>query len=908
MNHNRQQASGKGGTVLEKSALWMAATLSDKDIPSQTNRNGSSVMKLDKVLRLAKQKTKEGRLEEAKLIYQDILAKFPKNKRAQQSLVALNKPESSFVTQNPYKENTDQLISLYNQGKLLAVIELAELLTQQYPKAFDVWNLLGAAYKGLGRTLEASKAFKKVTELNPTYAEAYNNMGVVLRQQGELEAALEAYRKALSLKPDFAEVYYNMGTILNEQGHLDEAIKIYKKALSIRPDYVEAHYNMGAIFTEQHKLRAAIEAYNKAISIKPDYAAAHYNMGNTLTHQGEFAKATEAYIKAIEIKPNFTEAFNNLGIVLAEQNKLKDATAAYNKAISFKPDYLEVYHNLGKILEKQGKLDEAIATYNKAISIKPDYAEVYHNLGNILEKQGKLDEAIATYNKAVSIKPDYAEVYNNLGIALQSKGSQEKAIKAYNAAFTINPDFFSAFSSAAHLKAKTCNWRTVDCTPLDDYIALGLKNKIDHPIIPFQNLYTQDSPKNHLLLAKIFSSATTKNVAPYFFKKPAAKPKKIRVGYFSPDFRDHPVAQMIEGVLRHHDRNTFEIFAYSFVNKADHEMRYKIESAVDCFRDVELSGIYEVTSLARNDQIDIAIDLAGYTKNNRAEIFNQRVAPIQINYLGYPGTMGANFIDYIVADKVLIPKKMEQFYTENIIFMPDTYQPINDKLVISDIIPSKEELGLPNSAFVFCAVNQGYKIKPEEFSIWMRLLKKVEGSVLWLKSQNRGMELNLRSEASQRGVNPSRLVFAKRIPHEQYLAQFKQADLYLDTFNYNAGTTASDILRAGLPIVTKIGHSYASRMAASLLNNCNMNDLITNSAEDYESLSLELASKPDMLGHVKKRLQKNIKNSLIFDTALYTRNLEAAYKQAYNFHYSKKKPQNIEIFDNSSLYKKRQSL
>ena len=406
----------------------------------------------------------------------------------------------------------------------------------------------------------------------------------------------------------------------------------------------------------------------------------------------------------------------------------------------------------------------------------------------------------------------------------------------------------------------------------------------------------------------MFSSATNENLEPYLFKIPTAEPKKIRVGYFSPDFRDHPVAQMVEGVLRHHDRNTFETFAYSFINNPHNGMQNKIKNAVDCFRDVELSGTGELVALARNDQIDIAIDLTGYTKHNRAEIFNQRVAPIQISYLGYPGTMGAKFIDYIIADKVLIPKKMEEFYTENIIFMPDTYQPINDNLVISDVVPSKEELGLPHSAFVFCAINQGYKIKPEEFSIWMRLLKKVEGSVLWLKNQNEVMELNLRTEAAKRDVNPSRLVFAKRIPHEQYLAQFKQADLYLDTFNYNAGTTASDILMAGLPIVTKIGNSYASRMAASLLNNCKMDDLITNSAEDYESLCLELATKPDMLGNIKKRLQKNIKNSLIFDTALYTRNLEAAYKKAYNFYYSKKNSQNIEIHENNALDKKRQSL
>ena len=870
----RKEMLNQGDKNLSKLSSWPEISRIRTDLSGTYKQNILNTVKLDKALRLAKQKTKAGCLEEAKIIYQDILAKFPKNKRAQESLAALNKSETLAVGQNPCKENVDQLISLYDQGKLLAVIELAELLTQQYPRAFDVWNLLGAANKGLGRTLEASKAFKKVTELNPNYAEAHNNMGVVLRQQGELEAALKAYRRAISLKPDFAEVFYNMGTILNEQGHLDQAIEIYKKAILIKPDYVEAYYNMGVIFSKQNKLAASTEAYSHAISIKPDYAAAYYNMGHTLERQGEFKKATEAYIKATEINPYFAEAFYNLGVALAEQSKLQDAMSAYKKAIALTPDYVEVYINMGNILESQGKLDDAIAAYSEAIFLKPDYAEAHNNMGNVLGNQGKF----------------------------------EQAIKAYDAAFGMNADFFSAYSSAAHLRAKICNWRADEQKLIDDYVSKGLKTTLEHPLIPFQNLHVEDSPKNHLDLAKIFASATTKIAEPYLFRKSPSKPKKLRVGYFSPDFNNHPVAQMVEGVLRHHDRNKFEIFAYSFVNKADHQMRAKIVNAVDHFRDVQLVGISELTSLARNDQIDIAIDLAGYTKNNRAEIFKHRVAPIQINYLGYPGTMGANYIDYIIADKILISKDMEKFYSENIIFMPDTYQPINDKLVISDVIPSRRELGLPDNSFVFCAINQGYKIKPLEFSIWMRLLKKVEGSVLWLKSQNESMELNLKNEAVKRGVDPTRLVFTRRVSDEQYLAQFKQADLYLDTFNYNAGTTASDVLMAGLPMVTKMGKSYSSRMASSLLNSCNMNDLIAKTAQDYENLSLELANKPDKLENVRKRLQRNIKLSLIFHTELYTRNLEAAYRQAYNVYYSGENPRNIEISGESLLQKRRKVL
>ena len=387
----------QGDKKFDKQASWLEVSEIGTDLSGVSKQCIPNTLKLDKVLRLAKQKTKEGRLEEAKLIYQDILAKFPKNKRAQQSLVALNKPESSFVTQNPYKENTDQLISLYNQGKLLAVIELAELLTQQYPKAFDVWNLLGAAYKGLGRTLEASKAFKKVTELNPTYAEAYNNMGVVLRQQGELEAALEAYRKALSLKPDFAEVYYNMGNLLNVQGKLDDAIDAYTQVILLKPDFAEAHSNMGIILKEKGNLEEAKAAYNKAISIKPDYAVAYYNMGNLLRDQSMLREALKFYKRALYLKPDYALAHNNIGVVLREIGNLEAAVDSYKKAIEIMPKFAEAHNNLGVALNEKGDLEEGLESYNLALALNPNYAEAHENLSYALLKKGMLGQGFDEY-------------------------------------------------------------------------------------------------------------------------------------------------------------------------------------------------------------------------------------------------------------------------------------------------------------------------------------------------------------------------------------------------------------------------------------------------------------------------------------------------------------------------------
>ena len=342
-------------------------------------------LSVDTALLKAKSHAKKGEVEEAQKLYQAVLQAFPKNKRAQQGLAALNKPQPSTSTQIPPQDTINQLINLYNQGQLAAVVDQAQALTKQYPEVFAIWNILGAANKGLGRVQAASEAFKKVTELNSTYADGFNNLGATLQDQGKLEEAIASYNKALSLKPDLADAYYNMGVTLKDQGKLEEAIEAYNKALSLKPDYAKAYNNMGNALKDQGKLEEAIEAYNKALSLKPDYAEAYYNMGNALKDQG----------------------------------KLDEAIASYNKALSLKPDYADAYNNMGIALQDQGKLDEAIASYNKALSLNPDDAEAYNNMGNALKDQGKLDEAIASFNKTLALKPDYAEVKNNLILILK---------------------------------------------------------------------------------------------------------------------------------------------------------------------------------------------------------------------------------------------------------------------------------------------------------------------------------------------------------------------------------------------------------------------------------------------------------------------------------------------------------
>ena len=376
-------------------------------------------LSVDQALLKAKSYVKKGKIEEAQKLYQMVLQAFPENKRAQQGLAVVGGPKQAIDVQGPPQEAINQLVNLYNQGQLAAVIEQATPLTEQYPEAFIVWNILGAANKGLGRVQAASDTLKKVTELNPTYADGFNNLGVALQDQGKLDEAIEACTKALAIKPDYAEAYNNMATALRGQGKFDEAIEALNKALAIKSDFADAYYNMGNVLQEQGKPEAAIAACKTALAINPNYAAAYNTMGNALQDQDKLDEAIASCNKALALKPDFAAAYNSKGIALKEQGKLDEAIEAYNKALALKPDYAEACNNMGATLKDQGKLDEAIEAYNKALSLKPDYAEAFNNIGLTLQDQGKLDEAIEAFNKALAFKPDYAEAHRNLSLSVK---------------------------------------------------------------------------------------------------------------------------------------------------------------------------------------------------------------------------------------------------------------------------------------------------------------------------------------------------------------------------------------------------------------------------------------------------------------------------------------------------------
>ena len=806
----------------------------------------------------------------------------------------------------------ERAVDAHKAGQFQEAHRLYAAILKVQPKHPDANHNTGLLTVGFGKVELALSFFKTALEANPSNAQFWYSHIVALinlkrlidakallnqaKSKGikgadfdHLEQRLNDANKVLSIKSDDADAYYNMGILLQKQNKMEEAIGAYKKALSIKPDYANAYTNMGNAFKSQRKFEEAIEVYKKALSIKPDYAEVYNNIGIALQQKGNLEEAIGAYKKALSIKPDYAEASFNTGIALQEQGELEEAIKSYKKAVSIKPEDAGVYNNIGIVLQKQNKMKEAVKSYKKALSIKPDYAEAYYNTGIALQEQNKLELSIKAYKKALSINPYYAEAYNNMGVILQNQNKLEEAIKAYSKALAIKPDYEAARTANLHQQALICNWDSI-AKDLSLIPELGTSEKY---VLPFTLLSLEDAPERHLIRSEIYAKANYPQKTLPSKARPSKRPKRIRIGYFSTDFKSHPVAYLIVKVIEQHNRDQFEVFGYSVYGSSSCVMRQRLKESFDSFTDLQSMSDKDIALQARQDKIDIAVDLNGYTQYARTGIFAYRAAPIQINYLGYPGSMGVEFIDYIVADQHLIPPESQKHFSEKQIYLPDVYIPTDNTLPFSNDPSSRFDLGLPESSFVFCAINNSYKLNQCVFDIWMRLLKNVDDSVLWLLETNKIVKANLEKEANKRGVSSDRLVFAKNVSHENHLSQFQQADLFLDTFPYSSGATASNVLWAGLPIVTKSGQSYAARMAGSMLHAIGLPELITQTEKDYEELILELATNPTKLNKIKEKLATNRLTQPLFNTELYTHYLENGYQQAYQSYFNGHLPQTI---------------
>ena len=590
-------------------------------------------------------------------------------------------------------------------------------------------------------------------------------------------------------------------------------------------------------------------------------------------------ETAERYLnQALVLESNNPHTLRLLGVVAAQKNEYEKAITLFLASIQAFPENAVTHSNLGNVYTRLRQFDRALSAYEQAALLDPEDPETWSNTGIVFFELKRFEEAVALYDKALSLDPHYAEALCNKGNGLNELKRYEEAIACYEKALSINPNIDWAPGVWMYLKLKISAWENLEANNqvLQAKIAAGEKI-----IQPFPLLALSDDPLLHRQASAIF--AYYQYPANHALGPIAKYPQgnKIRIGYFSADFHNHATGYLMAELIELHDKQQFECIGISFGPWHQDQMQLRLKQSFDQLIDASALSDIQIAQLARELKIDIAIDLKGYTQHCRTGIFAYRAAPIQVSYLGYPGTMAADYMDYLIADKVLIPQSSQSAYSEKIVYLPNSYQANDRKRVISDIGFSKAQLGLPEQGFVFCSFNNNFKILPATFESWMRILKAVEGSVLWLFEDNDLVVQNLKDEAFRQGVDKSRIVFAKKMPLEEHLARHRLADLFLDTLPYNAHTTASDALWAGLPVLTLMGQSFASRVAASLLSAMHLPELITTSLPDYEALAIELAQNRQKLAVLKQKLATNRLTTPLFDTPQFTKGLEQAYIQMY---------------------------
>lgn len=705
----------------------------------------------------------------------------------------------------------------------------------------------------------------------------------------------EAFDKVEALKnnyPNNALLFNISGVCLKALGRLDAAIKNFQISLDIKPDYFEVSYNLGLTFQQIGNFDNAIKSFKVAIKYKPDYAEAHANLAHTLKQVGHLEGAISSYRKTISIRPNYAEAYNNLGNILIDIGQINEAKKCFEEAIKIKPNFAEAFNNLGNIMRDYGQLDNAYKSYLSASKIKPNFAEVHNNLGIIYSELGEHLLAIESYSNAIDKKKNFGEAYANLGGAQKRLRRLNEATESYQNAIEINPKIPYILGDLINTKMNLCLWESY----AQDFEKILIKiNKNEKAIRPFPSLALISDPKVQKRIAENFSKSRFHKSIDVSIPKKTNKENKIRVGYFSPDFRSHAVASLISELFEEHDRHKFEIHAFYFGPNTNDEMNLIIKSAVDYYHDVRSLGHKDVALLARKVKLDIAVDLCGYTQDCRPEIFAERAAPTQINYLGYPGTMGVDFMDYIIADKTIIPKKNQEHFSEKIIYMPNSYQVNVSSKDLTEIQFTRHEFGLPQEGFIFCCFNNSYKITPSVFKSWMKILQGVNGSVLWVFESNKSSVKNLKDAAVKHGVSKDRLIFASHMSVEKHLNRIRLADLFLDTLPYNAHTMGSDTLRMGIPLLTCMGETLASRVGASLLFSLNLPEMVTNTLEEYVSVAIRLATNQQEILKIKHKLSRNVLSSSLYNTRKFSKDLENAYLQIYENVKKKKKPCHIYV-------------
>ncbi|MBK0328312.1 tetratricopeptide repeat protein [Rhodobacteraceae bacterium F11138] len=775
-------------------------------------------------------------------------AAFPRTS-ARKAVSRLNK-----ATHDLPAQQLKDLARLHTAGRMQELLALADQLTETHPRSETVWTFLGAAAEQLGRLDLAATAFTRAADLQPNKASVHANLGALAERSGAYSDAIAHYSRAIGLAPRQPEYLLFRGATRLADGDAANAVTDLQASLAIAPDNAktlrylgQALYCLGRFDDAGQTLEQVVKLNGRDVTARVQLAEAYIELGN-------HTKALTHLEAALACNPDDTKALMSMGTLCLIKGQASQAMPHYTRAVQNAPTDPQIWNNLSSAQFATGAFEQAEISARKALALNPEHARAHHNLANVQQQTGQLDLAVRSYQKAVELAPtlDLARV------------------------------------QMLYFKARICDWSAYsEFAQVSE--TLGLSGEITPP---FPLLNFEDAPDRQQRRSQRYAAQW--RMARHRFDTPQHG-GRLRIGYFSSDLYDHATLTLLNGVLEHHDKTRFDIAVYGLNAPRPSAQFERMKAAVDRFVDLHSATDDEIVQRARADNLDIAIDLKGYTHDARPGPFFAGLAPVQINYLGYPGTLGSESYDYIVADDMVLPAQQRAHYSESILYLPHSYQPNDDNRRIADIPVERSEFGLPEKAVVLCCFNNSYKITPVEFDIWMRVLRHNDRTVLWLLGDNTWAQSNLRREAEKRGVDASRLVFAKRVPLDQHLARHRLADLFLDTFNVNAHTTASDALYAGLPVITRPGAQFAARVGASLCRAVGLTETITTDESHYEEVIKELAQDTERRQALRARLADALPSARLFDTATYTQHLEAGYCAAWKNRCQDRPPADIRV-------------
>ena len=735
-----------------------------------------------------------------------------------------------------------------------------------------------------GRRTDAEAAYRAVLAKAPNHAGALHYFGILRAETGALEEAAALIGRSLAVDPNVPQAHLHLAGVLVGLSRHDDALAQYAQALVLKSDFTEGYFNRGTLLLALNRAAEALADFDRAATLAPQSAPMHHYRGYSLMTLGRLPEALAALDRSLALRFDLVEAHSCRGLVLATLNRREEAISAFHSALLHRPDYLPALDARADILCQLGRLEESLRDCDRALALDAHRAPAHNNRGNALLAMGRLDEALAAFDRAVTLDPNFTWALANRALTLRNMSRFEEALSDADKALALDPSLGAVAGERFYMSALLCDWRGREAAATD----LALRVRAGQRLSPWQVLIALDDPALQLQAARNFSGQT-----PIPAPRPAKPHTRLRIAYLSPDFRDHPMAYLMVELFERHDRSRFESFGICLQSSPPSPIRSRLRSAFEHFAEMGGRSDDDVVRLLERQEIDIAIDLAGYTSKGRTGIFRRHPAPLTVSYIGYPGTMGCDYMDYILADALVIPPGAEGFFSEKVVRLPHCYYPADT--ATRGAPPSRAEEGLPEQGFVFCCFNNSYKLTPQFFDIWMRLLCGMEGSVLWLFAETEAVRRNLRAEALARGVAAERLIFAGRQPHDAHLARVGLADLFLDTLPCNAHTTASDALWAGVPLVTCMGQSFAARVAGSMLSAIGMEELIAGDPDGYERLALALARDPERLAALRSRLARNRATMALFDMAALCRHIEAAYETMWKRHGDGLPPQAISL-------------